>query len=606
MKSCVDARRGAQILSRLFAATLFGTTLFAFSPARAAVPETHGTLVADDGFDIYDWELDLLLDLFIGNNYHSRILAFTECYGGDKLDEFAGDPDTTVLSGSTPGNTTDYGGYHRGLAGGLAPGSTTDAAHAAGTTNAKPGDSPTKAGPNQDIGTGGDGGAITSTHVLVWAGDPNWQDQADIDDINNNFGGQPNTTVTTLAGDGTGAGVDGAATFENLVDALADIGTLMNQNEQFILFVTDHGDLDTSLASVNCPPGGCSQQLILTPQLHAQMLDDIANTPNLTLVTAQPQPIPPGSLQVSFNGQGPFDIGQFLRKPLDFDRNGSPEHFKYMFHLDEQWTHPGPNSVSLMSLMPINLRLLSLDSGPISRKLDLIETELVQLSLVGADPIIVSPKSAAAWMKWNVVAGATGYDVLSATQPDLSDAQCVATGVETTGLLDTQLVDPASARNYLVRPLTESTPGPWGFDSTGRPRTSGICGGGAEDCERAMGWTRPNPATGSVTFCAPAGQCANDNAAAQGRASDKVCQDQFGATCLSGGCSAPNNCCAFKEVGDPVTLAACVDRGDPSNRCPGTDTVCECTYTVPPDPERRVFVGFRCDCTCQSASCPGP
>jgi hypothetical protein len=135
---------------------------------------------------------------------------------------------------------------------------------------------------------------------------------------------------------------------------------------------------------------------------------------------------------------------------------------------------------------------------------------------------------------------------------------------------------------------------------------SGICGGGAEDCERAMGWTRPNPATGSVTFCAPAGQCANDNAAAQGRASDKVCQDQFGLTCRSGGCSAPNNCCAYKEVGDAVTLAACVDRGDPNNRCPGTDTVCECTYTVPPDPERRIFVGFRCDCTCQSASCPGP
>ena len=342
----------------------------ALAPAAApAAPETHGTLVSGEGPDVYDWQLDLLLDLFLGNNYHSRILAFTECYGGDKIDEFSGDPATTILSGSMPGRTTRYGGYHRGLAQGLAPGTDTDTAHQAGVDAADPADSPTKVGPNQEIGTGGDGGAIQSTHVLVWAGDPNGQDQQDINDIHGSFDGQPATTVTVLAGDGSGANVDGAASLSNLVSALSSIGALMNPAEQFILFVTDHGDLDASESDFGCPADTvCSVALDMPAQLYSDMLDDPDNVPYLALFTDGATPIGPGDVQVQFGFLPFFDVGtDFTETPLDYDGNGLPESYEYQLFLTENLIVVGPNDVTVQTGPPLSLGFLSLDSGAISR-----------------------------------------------------------------------------------------------------------------------------------------------------------------------------------------------------------------------------------------------
>jgi hypothetical protein len=338
--------------------------------------EKHGTLVASDGKHIYDWQLDRLINRHIGNRYYSKILCFTECYGGDKIDDFAGDRNTTILSGSQAGKITIYDGYHRGLAIGLRPGSTTTAAHQAGIAHKLGGDTPTSNGPVQDIGVGGASGAIQSCHVLVWAGLPNELDQADINDIRNNFAGQPNTTVTVLSGNGAGA--DGRATMTDLVTALRNIGAMMNPNEQFILFVTDHGNLDSSAKDVylgggDTPVNGGHTDVILgiNPNLYQTMVEDTGNDPFLAFFTvAGAPPISPGTLTFTFNGTGPYTVGFNVQEIAhDYDADGVADQYEYLVPLAESTIVQGDNTIALNNTnsSALTLEFVSLDSGAIQR-----------------------------------------------------------------------------------------------------------------------------------------------------------------------------------------------------------------------------------------------
>jgi len=324
--------------------------------AVAQSPYAMGTLTANDGRDIYDWELAQLISIFIGTNYESMIFAFTECYGADKFDDLLGLPNTALLSGSSPGRTSQYGGYHRALAGALVPGTTTDAAHAAGVAGSKPGDSPTKAGTNVPVG------GTQSTHVLVWAGKPNSLDQADINDIRGHFNG-PNQTVTVLAGDGTGA--DGAATLENLVAAMFGIGLMMNPGEQFIFFGTDHGDLDDTWWHKLCESGGC-YFTVGAPALD-DMLQTPDNVPNLTLFTEEPLPLDYLEM-VALNG---MDLGpQPEPLPRDYDDDGTPDNYQYLYPVDEAILMPEGNSVEIVLSDPggsVLFTIASLQSGAIPR-----------------------------------------------------------------------------------------------------------------------------------------------------------------------------------------------------------------------------------------------
>lgn len=352
-----------------------------FAPAWA---ESYGTLVANDGCDIYDWELRFLIDTFIDGDYESMILAFTQCYGGDMMDDFAGLPNSAILSGSEPGNTTDYGGYHAGLSSGLMPGSDTDTAHTAGVAHASSGDTPNTAGSTQTIG------GTASTHVLVWAGKPNQLDQDDIDNIAGNFGGNPNTTVTVLSGDGTGSNTDGAATLDNLIDAMDSIGSVMGPGEQFILFVTDHGDLDAAATNVILD-GGIDQVGDLDLIAYDDMLADDANIPSLTLISdteiashlAQMQTVALNGVTLvdaSQPAQSFFDV--FTELQFDLDNDGLIDEYRYHAALDESLLSGLDNSVlfDYAGTAPVNLDHLTLNSGAISR---IIVPEPTTLALMG-------------------------------------------------------------------------------------------------------------------------------------------------------------------------------------------------------------------------------
>ncbi|MEW5925570.1 MAG: hypothetical protein AB1746_16430, partial [Candidatus Zixiibacteriota bacterium] len=216
----------------MFSATAFG--------------EECGSIATSAGPSILDKDLDDLLDQYIPeSSAQSRLLIFTECYAGDKLDDFADNPKTTVISATVAGQTAQYGGYHDDAADSLyaGPGRTADDVHAAGIAGKGPGETPPpRQGPNASLEPTDPAGTIKSRHVLVFNGMPNAQDNADRDAIENNFAGDPNTTVTTCGGNGTG--YDYPGTRAGLEAALNDISANMSPDEQFILFVGDHGNLE--------------------------------------------------------------------------------------------------------------------------------------------------------------------------------------------------------------------------------------------------------------------------------------------------------------------------------------------------------------------------
>jgi hypothetical protein len=334
---------------------------------------TLATKAGDKG--IFDWQLRDLIRRFIGSNYYSKIIAFTECFGGDAAAVFPDARNTTIMTAADAGELSYYGGYHYEFAKALLPGSTTDAVHETASNNNKfkGVEHPTIKGPNQSIGVGGD---IHSCHVLVWAGNPEDLDWNDIDHIRHNFAGRLNTTVTVLAGDWTSPPdrlpPDGAATFASLRETLRKIGKQMAPDEQFILVVTDHGNLAPVQKELAMPTNVPVNVIMgFNPHIYDVIKGDPASHPYLAIFTQlDAPPIPPGTLTVSFNGLGPYTVGQNVEQTdLDYDGDGVADQYEYDIPVDKATLLEGDNSVVLYNSGPADLTLHSvgLDSGAIQR-----------------------------------------------------------------------------------------------------------------------------------------------------------------------------------------------------------------------------------------------
>ena len=289
----------------------------------------HGTLATSSGASIYDFQLRQLLDTYIPTrNAHSSLLVFTECYGGDMLDDFAGRPNTAAISATSPGELAYYGGYHAGAANGLRAGEgrTSDDVHNAGNATRDDRENPQSQGEAVSLEpVNPDEGPIQSRHVLVYAGQPEDRngpdDYTDRDTIEQNFAGDPNTTVHTVGGAGQADGWDHPGTYEGLRQALEEISELMNPNEQFILFVTDHGDYDIVDEQPRCQEGFCSTvPLVMNDGVYADMLADPNNIPGVTLFWADPE-LPPQPLFVQTDS---FPTGMMVNfdHMVDIDGDG--------------------------------------------------------------------------------------------------------------------------------------------------------------------------------------------------------------------------------------------------------------------------------------------
>ena len=342
----------------------FSVLLVAVAPAESARTTTHGFLLAYDEDHIFDTELEELISTHI-TTYESMILAFTECYAGDMLDDFTGYANTALLSATLPGKTANYLGYHRGLVWALVPGNTTDAAHQSGVAAhvaAGAYDSPWKLGPNLTVG------GTSSTHVLVYMGERGGLgiDHEDMLILSSNFSSDPPNSVTLLADRGRPPPVDGPATRQALADALATIGAQMDENAQFILFVGDHGGLMITVMAMPCNDT-CST--MLDSPVYEDMIADANNQPLLTVVTSTYTDLTCFEA-VEVNGYSlalPTADDVF---ELDYDDDGTPDAYKYIMEVSEWWLLPEDNEVNFdmaSSCGTIEFDRVSLESGGISR-----------------------------------------------------------------------------------------------------------------------------------------------------------------------------------------------------------------------------------------------
>jgi hypothetical protein len=216
-----------------------------------------GSLATTDEKGISGKRLRELLDSYISDtNAHSTIAVLTQCYGGNMVGTLSdGRANTHVSSATSAGEQAYYGGYDDDAASATKPGAGTTSGdvHDAGTAGKSSSETPSEGGSDQPLDpVNPTDGPIKSRHILIYAGTPDGGNGTSDDDQRNkivgNFAGEPNTSVTTVGGAG-GAGSPGAGwqhpgTEAGLKDALNTIKAQMNSDEQFILFVTDHGDQD--------------------------------------------------------------------------------------------------------------------------------------------------------------------------------------------------------------------------------------------------------------------------------------------------------------------------------------------------------------------------
>jgi hypothetical protein len=281
----------------------------------------QGTLCTSLGDSISSDQLrDWINELIPGGN--ERLLVMTQCFGGNAASSFSMQPMTSVISATSPGETAKYGGYDNDAANALGPGPMKTGAnvHAAGNAGKHASETPMTTGAPggfslEPVATMGD--MIESRHVLVYAGQPGGgggtTDVMQRDKIKMNFMGD--AMVTTVGGAG-GGGWDKPGSAKGLREALKDIGTaiMMSPNptkEQFIMYITDHGDLHKKESTATPLPQNTpsvplvpnfptfSSSLELDPQI---LIDDSLNNPGFSVFLEPTDPMSYSEFPVFSNG----------------------------------------------------------------------------------------------------------------------------------------------------------------------------------------------------------------------------------------------------------------------------------------------------------------
>ncbi len=343
------------------------------APLQPAAVVEAGTLSTASGPSIYDTQLRKMLDTFIPTtNAHSALLVFTQCFAGNLVDDFAGRTGTTTLSATAPGESAWYGGYHDDAAEALHPGvgRTSDDVHTAGVAGKSSHEHPSSSGAPVSLEPTSDSGEIQSRHVLVYAGQPNAKDEADCRQIEDNFAGQLNTTVTTVGCKGNGTAPDYPATLDGLRDALKAIGPQMGPDEQFILFVTDHGNADEVDVAPACEGQSCtSAPLTFSDGVEEAMGDDPDNQPAVTLLSPDEVTAP---ITVTLSSGAVF-TNVLFNQPVDLDGDGSVtgpgEGWMAIQPVEEAQLDPnGTTVIATHPSAPLVLTWIALESGNIARR----------------------------------------------------------------------------------------------------------------------------------------------------------------------------------------------------------------------------------------------
>ncbi len=332
-------------------------TLFFFpavqkaEPQDSRIPLDMGTLSTQGQPETVDFMLRQLIDNYIPTNRaHSAILIFTECFGGDQVDDFEGRCSTTVLSATSSGEQATYNKYDLYISEQLKPGpQTAFEIHMGYKKDLNDEEYETKSHwiPPGTLGASLEEttktGNIRSRHILFYAGKPETKDDIYLANLIKNFGGGFNTTITTAAGKGKeekNQKYDYPGTLEGLRQALAEIREKMNPNEQFILFVTDHGGIQKVVTEVTAQPGETLIDTIeLDSYLRGLMDGTLENNDStgISVFIKGEVTVKPGDITISVDGQ---EYQLFTPYRIDLNGDGiltadDNEGYQLFFKVDE-------------------------------------------------------------------------------------------------------------------------------------------------------------------------------------------------------------------------------------------------------------------------------
>jgi hypothetical protein len=352
-------------------------------------PPPYATLCTESGPPVTDYGLRQMLDAYI-DAYQSTLLVFTQCYAGDVADDFAGRDRTGLLSATAISQTARYRGYHDDAARALEAGEgrTSDDVHATGVAGKSRHEDPFKTGDVISLAPVSSTGEIQSRRVLVYGGCDSVNgalDRADRDAIEANFAGDISTNVTTVGMNGATGGWDYPGTLAGLRQALDTIGGQMNENEQFILFVTDHGDKHPATRDVSVPSDGSTGvEITVQPQLISDMLADADNESGtgITLFLPEQFTAPTEGLTLTLASTDTV-FTDVVSHIMDFNGSGVPDlpgegiHLTYSIAESALIPETPVELAYTLALtiengtgVPLNLGYVSLDSGPIARPVE--------------------------------------------------------------------------------------------------------------------------------------------------------------------------------------------------------------------------------------------
>ncbi len=398
------------------------------SPTRAFTV-TEGYIVVSSGAPVYQSDLDQWILLAMPASTQ-RLLMFTQCFGGNFVEQFNFSANTAAASAQEAGKVAYYGGYHwgAGLKFGPGLGRTGQTPHDGGIATRNPLETPQSGGllPLTSFSfSDNNNSALIRKHrrVIVHAGipDPYWDDQ-DASHILNNFVSQPLTTVETIGKNG-GAGIwDFAGTAKSLHDRIVQAGIALASTPpgsftQFLLFVTDHGGLANVSKPdflVPLPPQSSATQLVSPFSPHAlateALLQDPNNQPGLAVVIGLKPPGPPVrtvsydalgngtylplfavgdwtttiSIDTPFGPVSVFSSSSFSETYVDLDGDGAltgpGEGIQIFFPIPEA-TFLGPDLFDLPQDMAVRIANATSD-----------EFQLVSVALVTGDVRKVAPE----------------------------------------------------------------------------------------------------------------------------------------------------------------------------------------------------------------------
>jgi hypothetical protein len=241
--------------------------------------------------DVYAW-----LQKYVTNS--KMLLILSECFGGNALAFMPGAGNIAALSATSVNQLAQYGGFDSHAAAALAPGANTTALDVfnAGNNNKGAGETPQAAAAPflaptafKLISTNDPAKTVQARQIVFYAGSPdggnNTSDADQLNTITTNFAPEANTAVTGVGGNPAAAPFTGLGTAAGLQGAIQAAGNAITANtggplnipaanQQFILFVGDHGGARNVAAGLNRSAGAMSTptNAVESPYPPAQIL----------------------------------------------------------------------------------------------------------------------------------------------------------------------------------------------------------------------------------------------------------------------------------------------------------------------------------------------